>query len=50
MSEEKYLILVSEGITDCSLLEVLLEKFLNFLRYRSKIQGRDDRNFPESFS
>ena len=35
MSEEKYLILVSEGITDCSLLEVLLEKFLNFWPYHN---------------
>lgn len=35
MKEEKCFILVSEGVTDCSLLEVLLEKFLNFQPYEN---------------
>lgn len=30
MSEMKYYILISEGVTDCSLLEVIVEKFLGF--------------------
>lgn len=43
MSKERYLILVSEGVTDCSLLEVLLEKFLDFLPYHNL------KDLPEIF-
>ena len=30
---EKYYILIAEGITDCSLLEAVLEKYLQFETY-----------------
>lgn len=43
MKEEKCFILVSEGVTDCSLLEALLEKFLCFQSYENT------KELPEIF-
>lgn len=30
MNVEKYYVLIAEGITDCSLLEAILEKYLGY--------------------
>ena len=35
MNKQKCFILITEGMTDCSLLEVLLEKFLYFKPYEN---------------
>ena len=35
MKMEKYYILVSEGVTDCSFLEAVLEKMLHYLPCRN---------------
>lgn len=36
MNISKYYILIAEGITDCSLLEAMLEKFMGFIPYNNK--------------
>ncbi len=35
MIVNKYYILIAEGITDCSLLETILEKYLEFVQYKN---------------
>lgn len=40
---EKYYILIAEGVTDCSLLEAMLEKCLGFVQYQKVSQFRDQR-------
>lgn len=43
MSEEKLFVLIAEGITDCSLLEAILEKYMNYRPYNNK------NDLPELF-
>lgn len=35
MNGKKLYILVAEGVTDCSLLEAVLEKYLGFVQYKN---------------
>ena len=44
MIMNKLYILIAEGITDCSLLEAILEKYLNFIQYQNV------RELPELFA
>lgn len=43
MSEEKLYVIIAEGITDCSLLEAILEKYMQYVPYDNK------NNLPEAF-
>ena len=36
MMAEKYYILVAEGITDCSFLEAVLERYLGYKQYQMR--------------
>lgn len=38
MNVEKYYVLIAEGITDCSLLEAILEKYLDYTQYANSNQ------------